>query len=61
MMNFEVRAVSADKFDQFLALRGSGLSTPEALAGIGEKPLATTTTPFKTDPEKRSPSGEGNP
>ena len=48
MMNFEVRAVSQENFEKYLAARVAGLSTPEALALIGEKPLAETTTPFDT-------------
>ncbi|HEX6873747.1 MAG TPA: cytochrome c oxidase subunit II [Micromonosporaceae bacterium] len=48
MMNFEVRAVSPEKFEKFLAARKAGQSTPEALASIDEAPLATTTTPFDT-------------
>jgi cytochrome c oxidase subunit 2 len=56
MMNFEVRAVSPGDFNRFLTLRGGGMSTPEALAAIGQPPLATTTHPFDTDPEKRSAS-----
>lgn len=54
MMNFEVRAVSADQFDRYIQLRKQGLSTPEALQGIGEKDLATTTVPFPNDAEKRA-------
>jgi len=49
MMNFELRAVTPAKYQQFLALKQQGKSTPEALQGIGEAPLATTTTPFNTD------------
>ncbi|GAA4700001.1 aa3-type cytochrome oxidase subunit II [Phytohabitans rumicis] len=48
MMNFELRAVSPEKFDQFLAAKRDGASTPEALSAIGEPPLATTTKPFDT-------------
>jgi len=51
MMNFEVRAVTPAKYDQFLAAKAAGKTTAEALAGIGESPLATTTTPF---PNKRT-------
>ena len=51
MMNFEVRAVSADKYSQFLAAKSAGKTTGEALAGIGEDPLAVTTKPF---PNKRT-------
>ncbi|HWB36344.1 MAG TPA: cytochrome c oxidase subunit II [Rugosimonospora sp.] len=48
MMNFELRAVSPDKFDAFLKARESGMSTPEALTSIGEQPFAVTTHPFDT-------------
>jgi cytochrome c oxidase subunit 2 len=48
MMNFEVRAVSADKFAQFIAAKTAGKTTGDALTGIGEKPLATTTMPYTT-------------
>ena len=53
MMNFEVRAVEPEKFDQFLAAKIEGKSTQEALAMIGEEPLAVTTSPF---PTKRTPT-----
>ncbi|WP_155373515.1 aa3-type cytochrome oxidase subunit II [Catellatospora vulcania] len=48
MMNFELRAVTPEKYDQFVAALKSGKSTPEALTAIGENPYATTTTPFPT-------------
>ncbi|MCK8670777.1 aa3-type cytochrome oxidase subunit II [Rhodococcus sp. NPDC003382] len=63
MMNFEVRAVSPEKFAQYIELRkpaaegGQGLSNAEALEAIGESPVATTTSPFKTDRTDRSASG----
>lgn len=50
MMNFELRAVSPAKYDQFLAAKQAGKSTPEALTAIGEDALATTTSPFPTKP-----------
>jgi cytochrome c oxidase subunit 2 len=56
MMNFEVRAVTPEKYDRFLTARTQGMSTPDALATIGEAPLATKTHPFNTDPAKRSAS-----
>ncbi len=52
MMNFELRAVSPEQFAQFIAAKVGGASTPDALAAIGENPLATTTLPF---PTKRTP------
>jgi cytochrome c oxidase subunit 2 len=57
MMNFELRVVSPERFDQFLAAKQDGNSTPEALALIGEEPLAVTTEPFET---KRDASNFGN-
>jgi cytochrome c oxidase subunit 2 len=48
MMTFELRAVSPDKYQQFIAAKQAGRTTPEALAAIGEPPLATTTQPFPT-------------
>jgi cytochrome c oxidase subunit 2 len=50
MMNFELRAVTPEKYAQFIAAKEAGKSTPEALTAIGEAPLATTTFPF---PSKR--------
>jgi cytochrome c oxidase subunit 2 len=48
MMNFEVRAVAPDTYQDYLAALASGLSQPEALQAIGEDPFATTTEPFET-------------
>ena len=48
MMNFELRAVSPEKFDQFLAAMARGASTQEALVAIDENPVAVTTFPFDT-------------
>ncbi|CAM2966087.1 cytochrome c oxidase subunit II [Prescottella defluvii] len=62
MMNFEVRAVSPDKFEDYIEARksveegGKGLSTAEALASIGESPTATSTAPFDTDRTVREAS-----
>jgi cytochrome c oxidase subunit 2 len=46
-MNFEVRAVSGDDYDAYLAARESGLDTFEALEEIGQPGLSSTTTPFE--------------
>jgi len=46
-MNFEVRAVSGDDYDDYLEARESGMSTYEALDEIGQPGLASTTTPFE--------------
>ncbi|MEJ3745289.1 cytochrome c oxidase subunit II [Actinomycetes bacterium KLBMP 9797] len=51
MMNFELRVVSPEKFDQFLAEKRDGATTQQALSAIGEEPLATTTSPFDTKRE----------
>jgi len=45
-MNFEVRAVSGDDFDDFLEAREGGDTTAEALESIGQPGTATVTTPF---------------
>ena len=46
-MNFEVRAVSGEDYDAYLAARESGLDTFEALEEIGQPGLSSTTTPFE--------------
>lgn len=72
-MNFEVRAVSPEQFDKYLALRvkvnprtGKGYSAGEALAELGRTdpscaalctPYAVTTSPFNTDRTARTTSG----
>jgi cytochrome c oxidase subunit 2 len=56
MMNFELRAVTPEKYDRYLAARRQGMSTPDALTSIGEKPFATTTHPFQTDQNQRAAS-----
>jgi cytochrome c oxidase subunit II len=48
MMNFELRAVTPEKFEAFLAAKRQGMSTPDALSSIGEEPYAQTTVPFDT-------------
>jgi cytochrome c oxidase subunit 2 len=57
MMNFELRVVSPEAYDQFLAAKQAGASTQDALAQIGEEPFAVTTKPFET---KRDASNFGN-
>jgi cytochrome c oxidase subunit 2 len=54
MMNFEVRAVSPEAYERFIALRKDGKSTPDALTGINENPTATTTHPFDTSRDQRA-------
>lgn len=48
MMNFELRAVTPEQYDQFIAAKQGGSSTQDALRVIGEEPLAVTTFPFET-------------
>jgi cytochrome c oxidase subunit 2 len=50
MMNFEVRAVSPAKFDEYIKFREANpdATNAEALEAIGEEPLAVTTEPFDT-------------
>ena len=51
MMNFEVRAVTPDKFREYVAFRTANPQVPnsEALKAIGEDPYAISTKPFVTD------------
>jgi cytochrome c oxidase subunit 2 len=49
-MNFEMRSVTPDQYNRFLAAKRTGMSTPQALQSIGEAPYATTTFPFDTSP-----------
>lgn len=65
-MNFELRVVSPESYDRFIALKQDGQSTQEALTAIGENPYATTTEPFETrrteanfNPDKPA-NGSGN-
>jgi cytochrome c oxidase subunit 2 len=57
MMNFELRAVTFDEYQRFLAAKQQGMSTPDALKAAGDKdPYATTTAPFNTDRTARTAS-----
>jgi cytochrome c oxidase subunit 2 len=50
-MQFELVAVSPQRFDQFLAAKRNGSTTPEAMAAIGftgRQSFAVTTEPFNT-------------
>lgn len=51
MMNFELRAVSPEKFKEYIQFREANPQAPnsDALKKIGEAPYAVTTHPFKTD------------
>jgi cytochrome c oxidase subunit 2 len=59
MMNFELRAVPPDKYEQFLAAKKDGKSTPDALTAIGEEPLAVTSVPFPTKRSQDEPAQGG--
>ncbi|MDG3011939.1 cytochrome c oxidase subunit II [Rhodococcus sp. D2-41] len=56
MMNFEVRAVSPDKFQRYLQAREQGESNAQALSSIGQSPVAITTHPFKAERLERAAS-----
>jgi cytochrome c oxidase subunit II len=53
-MNFEVRSVSSEDFDSYLAARESGLSTYDALESIGQPGLSTSTTPMPNEREQQA-------
>jgi cytochrome c oxidase subunit 2 len=46
-MNFEVRAVSGEDYDAYIAARESGMDTFDALEEIGQPGLSSSTTPFE--------------
>lgn len=48
-MNFELRTISPDDYDTYIAARESGMTNAEALTEIGQNPLSTTTRPMDTD------------
>ncbi|HYN95261.1 MAG TPA: cytochrome c oxidase subunit II [Pilimelia sp.] len=58
-MNFELRVVSPEQYDDFLEAKRQGSSTPEALRSIGENPFATTTLPFESRREQVDQAGVG--
>jgi cytochrome c oxidase subunit 2 len=64
MMNFELRAVSPEKYEQFLAAKKAGKTTPEALGAIGfdaKHQYATTTQPFDLKKDAQQvPANLGN-
>jgi cytochrome c oxidase subunit 2 len=45
-MNFEVRAVSPQDYDAYLAARQQGQTTAQALQSIGQNPTSSATVPF---------------
>ncbi|STC68459.1 cytochrome c oxidase subunit II [Corynebacterium pilosum] len=51
MMNFELRVVERDQFNQYMQFRQDNPEAPnsEALAAIGEAPYATSTHPFVSE------------
>ncbi|HET9875985.1 MAG TPA: cytochrome c oxidase subunit II [Mycobacterium sp.] len=55
MMNFEVRAVSANDFKFYLDQRIAGKGNAEALAAINQPALAVTTHPFDTRRGEQAP------
>jgi len=59
-MNFEVRAVSGDDYERYLAAREDGLSTFDALEEIGQPGAATTTQPFDQLTENQQLDAAGN-
>ncbi|SDG54484.1 aa3-type cytochrome oxidase subunit II [Klenkia brasiliensis] len=59
-MNFEVRAVSGDDYERYLAAREEGLSTFDALERIGQPGAATTTQPFDQLTENQQLDAAGN-
>jgi cytochrome c oxidase subunit 2 len=58
MMNFEVRAVSPEKFEKYIEFRRNHptASNAEALHAIGEPEVAQSTHPFNTDRTAREAS-----
>jgi cytochrome c oxidase subunit 2 len=62
-MNFEVRAVSGDDFDAYIAARESGDTTAQALESIGQQGTSISTHPFDLvhDTQRAQvPAGTGN-
>jgi cytochrome c oxidase subunit 2 len=54
MMNFEMRAVSPERYQRYLDLRKQGRSTSEALEELGMKGVAETTLPYQNDQNQRN-------
>jgi cytochrome c oxidase subunit II len=59
-MNFEVRAVSGDDYDAYLAAREEGLSTFDALEEIGQPGLAQSTAPLELFQAERDIEQQSN-
>ena len=58
-MNFEVRTVSPQDYDAYIAARERGMSTAKALESIGQSGTATTTKPFNLQEQQQQASGNG--
>ena len=61
-MNFEVRAVSGDDFDAYLAAREDGATTAQALESIGQQGTSIATHPFDlvNDPQRAQDNAPGD-
>ena len=53
-MNFEVRSVSPDAYQDYLSARLSGLSTFDALESIGQPGASTATQPFPLERQQQA-------
>jgi len=53
-MNFEVRSVSGEDFEDYLAAREAGQTTSQALESIGQDGTATTTRPFELERQEHT-------
>jgi cytochrome c oxidase subunit 2 len=58
-MNFEVRTVSPQDYDNYISAREQGMSTADALRSIGQNGTATTTRPFNLQEEEQRGSANG--
>lgn len=57
-MNFEVRAVSEQDYEDYMSARESGMTTAEALVEIGQSPVSTTTRPVDTNRQAVGSAGD---
>ena len=58
-MNFEVRTVSPQDYDAYIAAREKGMSTADALRSIGQPGTATTTEPFDLQVQQQRSGSNG--
>ncbi|KXO89560.1 cytochrome c oxidase subunit II [Tsukamurella pseudospumae] len=58
MMNFEIRAVTPEKFKKYIEARQAGQDNAAALVSIKESAVSTSTFPFDTRRTGRTASGE---